>query len=257
MQKDPNNLAIIIAFYISKFDKKAINTLGYYSDKEAFDSISDILGVKRNYIKYRRDEFDPIHPWRVGWQRPMDKRIKKVIDALQDLSELDLRDIVLKILNDKDYRTSEEIQEITAIFSGKKNKKGQFILRAPTGKQAEEYYFNYYQKNKQPIDGEIVDCRNLGVGYDFRIENKDRISFVEVKGLSAFSRGILFTSKEWIVAKSERENYFLCIISNLNEYPEIIFIQNPAEKLNPKRNIYTTIQISWSITDKQLAEIND
>src|SRR5690349_18136049 len=107
-----NELAIIIAFYLSKFNKEALRNLSYATDLEAFKAISQILGVKENYIKFRRDEFDPIHPWRKGWQRPMDVRIVRTIEALQDLEESDLRLIVLKILNDEGYRNSAELRRI-------------------------------------------------------------------------------------------------------------------------------------------------
>lgn len=256
-----NELSIIIAFYLSKFDKSGIKRLGYSTDKEAFESIAGILNVKKNYIKFRRDEFDPIHPWRRGWQRPMDKRIKRAIDALQDLEESELREIVLQIIKDPEFRTSEEVREITAIFSEnnkhKKEKRSNFILRCPTGKQAEEFFITHFLKSKDPVNGTLVDCRDFGVGFDFRIDTEDRSYFIEVKGLSECSGGLLFTSKEWIVAKDKAENYYLCVVSNLNKKPGIIFIQNPANKLTAKKNIFTSIQISWSITEKQLAELND
>lgn len=260
MQQVNNNLAIIVAFYLSKFDKQGMCILGYKNDKEAFEGIAEKLSVKKNYIKFRRDEFDPIHPWRRGWQRPMDKRIKKAIDALQDLTESELREIVIQLLNDPKYRNSEEVLEITSIFSewkNKKDKKSNFILRAPTGKQAEEFFISYFSKNKSPFEGTLIDCREFGVGYDFRIETRVENYFVEVKGLTEISGGVLFTSKEWCVAKNKGDKYFLCIVSNLSEFPDIRFIQNPSEKLNPKKNVYSAIQISWSVTEKQLAEIND
>ena len=147
INKNNNELSIIVAFYLSKFDKRGINILGYKTDKEAFETIAEILGVKKNYIKFRRDEFDPIHPWRRGWQRPMDKRIKRAIDALQDLDESELREIVTQILTDPEFRTSEEIQDITSIFSkGKliKGKLAKFIIRSPTGKQAEEFFISHF-----------------------------------------------------------------------------------------------------------------
>lgn len=81
------------------------------------------------------------------------------------------------------------------------------------------------------------------------------VYFIEVKGLSEFTGGVLFTNKEWQTAKENGKKYFLCVISNLNEEAEIIFIQNPASKLQPQKNIYTTIQISWSVTQSQLAEL--
>lgn len=257
---NPNLLAIIVAFYLSKFDKQALNNLNFKNDSEAFETTAKILGVKKNYVKFRRDEFDPIHPWRKGWRRPMDTRIIKSIEALQDLDEPDLRDIVKRLLSNSDYCDSEEIKQITLLFSESKKEKiaiGKFILRAPTGRKAEEYFLAYFLQNKKPVDGDLIDCRDLGVGYDFRIECKDKNYFVEVKGLSDFSGGVLFTNKEWLTARSEGDCYFLCIISNLSEEPNIIFIQNPAEKINPKKNIYTSIQINWSVTANQLADLND
>jgi len=254
------NLLAIIAFYLSKFDKQALKNLNFKSDSEAFDITAKILGVKKNYVKFRRDEFDPIHPWRKGWRRPMDNRIIKSIEALQDLDEPDLRDIVKRLLSDSDYRDSEEVRQITLLFSESKKEKiaiGKFILRAPTGRKAEEYFLAYFLQNKKPVDGNLIDCRDLGVGYDFRIECKDKNYFVEVKDLSDFSGGVLFTNKEWSTARSNGDCYFLCVISNLSEEPNIIFIQNPAEKLNPKKNIYTSIQINWSVTSNQLADLND
>lgn len=255
-----HNLAIIVAFYLSKFDKEALTNLGYATSSEAFEKLGQILNVKKNYIKFRRDEFDPIHPWRKGWQRPMDNRIRKSIEALQDLDEPDLRDIVLNILHEESYRNSEEVLKITSLFTNSNNEKddiGEFIIRAPTGRAAEEFFIYHFLENKKPFDGTLIDCRDFGVGYDFRIEGVKENYFVEVKGLTEYSGGILFTSKEWAVAKSEGVKYFLCIVSNLNEQPNLIFIQNPADKLKPKKNIFTSIQINWSVSQTQLAEIHD
>lgn len=256
---NPNLLAIIVAFYLSKFGKQGLKELGFKNDADAFESTARILGIKKNYVKFRRDEFDPIHPWRKGWQRSMDNRIIKSIEALQDLEEPDLRDIVLGILYNEKYRTSDEIKQITSLFFEDKKEKlaiGKFILRAPTGKAAEEYFQRHFLETKKPIDGKLIDCRDLGVGYDFRIEKGTEKYFVEVKGLSEFTGGVLFTNKEWSTAKENGEKYFLCVISNLSEKAEIVFIQNPSDKLNPKKNIYTSIQISWSVTQNQLAELN-
>lgn len=255
---NPNLLAIIVAFYLSKYNKEGLKKLGFKNDRDAFEAIAKTLGIKKNYVKFRRDEFDPIHPWRKGWQRPMDNRIIKSIEALQDLEERDLRDIVQSILQNEKYRNSDEIKQITSLFSDDKKEKvaiGKFVLRAPTGKVAEEFFLNHFYKNQYPVEGNIIDCRDLGVGYDFRIENMEKNCFVEVKGLSEFSGGILFTSKEWIVAEKEGNNYFLCVISNLSDSPNIIFIQDPFKKLTPKKNISTSIQVNWSVTENQLAGI--
>ena len=122
------------------------------------------------------------------------------IQALQDIEEADLRDIVYSILYDEKYRDSEEVKQITSLFAEGKNEKvaiGKFILRAPTGKQAEDFFIKYFADFKKPISGELLDCRDLGVGYDFEVQSKKQKYFIEVKGLSDFSGGVLFTNKEW------------------------------------------------------------
>jgi Domain of unknown function (DUF3883) len=255
---NPNKLALIISYYLARFDREGLEKLGFSSFNQAFEEIAKILGVKKNYIKLRRDEFDPIFSWRRGWQRPMDRQIVKTIEAFQDLGENEVYQIVTDILNSASYRQSEEIAEIISIYNEDKVKFGpkrKFILRAPTGKAAEEFFLIHYQENKQPKNGILIDCRDFGIGYDFRIETELGQYFVEVKGLSDLAGGILFTSKEWTVANIEGNHYFLCMVSNLDDKPKIVYIQNPAKRLSPKKNIYTSIQISWSVTQKQLAEL--
>jgi len=197
---------------------------------------------------------------RAGWyQRPMNPSRIRVAQALENLDELQVRSIAKDILTGKIQEEPDEEEQLLTIASdetkGKSTQK--FILRAPTGKAAEEYFQKHFSENKFPVDGKLIDCRDLGVGYDFRIETATEKYFVEVKGLSEFTGGVLFTNKEWSTAKEHGKKYFLCVVSNLNEKAEIVFIQNPAEKLNPKKNIYTSIQISWSVTQNQLAELND
>jgi hypothetical protein len=259
MESKGNKLAIIVAFYLSKYGKAATIELGYKTDSQAFTEIGTILDVKKNYIKFRRDEFDPIHPWKKGWVRPMDKRIVSAIEALQDLEESALRDIVKKILSDNDFRNGEDVQKITNLFKEEKQKKtteGKYILRGPTGRLAENYFLKHFEENNLPIRGEIIDSRDLGCGFDFEIKAKGKSVFVEVKGLAKVAGGILFTNKEWETAKKHRENYYLAIVKGFDTSPEILFLQNPAEKLKAKMSLYTTVQTSWSVTEKQLAEIN-
>ncbi len=258
--EDNHKLGLYVSYYLSRFDEQAYQNLGFGNQLETHNKIGEILSINPHTVKNWRDEFDPLFGHRVGWyQRPLSPSRVRVVNALEDLDELQVRGIVNDILSGKIKRNKDEEEHLLSVASDETKSKStpKFILRAPTGKAAEIFFMNYYSENKFPADGKLIDCRDLGVGYDFRIEKADKKTFVEVKGLSDFSGGVLFTNKEWTVAKSEGENYFLCVVSNLNEKAEIIFIQNPAEKLSPKINIYTTIQISWSVTQNQLAELND
>ncbi len=252
---EANNLAIIIAYYFSKFDKQGMRNLGYQTESEAFQDVADRLGIKKNYVKFRRDEFDPVHPWREGWKRPMALRIMRAIEALSDLSELNLREIVINILNSKEYRNSEEIHRITSLFSfkSKVDKKDQnYIVRGPTGKKAEEFFIRYYAETFLPVSGDLIDTRDLGTGYDFEIKTVDEIYYIEVKGLAAEEGGMLFTNKEWETAKEKGDKYIIVLISNLKGDASIKFIWNPYEKIKPKKNIVTTIQVQWSISNNQI-----
>ena len=253
-------LGLYVSYYLSRFDEVAYQKLGFGNMLETHNKIGELLSVKPHPVKNWRDEFDPLFGHRVGWhQKPMNPSRIRVAQALEGLDECQIRSIVKDILSGKIKEEPDEEQQLISVASnevkGKSTQK--FILRTLTGKGAEEYFQQDFSENKRPVDGELIDCRDHGVGYDFRIETTTQDYFVEVKGLSEFTGGLLLTSKEWAKAIEHGDNYFLCVVSNLNEMAKIVFIQNPARKLNPKRNIYTAIQISYSITQGQLNELND
>lgn len=258
--EDNHKLALYVSYYLARFNLQGYSNLGFRNMKEAHTSIGIKLRVNPHTIKNMRDEFDPLFEHRVGWyQRPMSPSRVRIVQALENLDELQIREIVKDLISGGIQNENDELEQLLNIIptEDSRSESSKFILRAPTGRQAEDYYLKHFAKNKKPIDGNLIDCRDLGVGYDFRIETPKGFVFVEVKGLSTFSGGILFTSKEWEVANVQGPNYFICLIANLDEQPIITFIQNPSRKLTPKRNITTSIQISWSVTEKQLAEIND
>ena len=251
---NPNQIAILVAFYFSKFDKEGMKNLGFRSDSEAFEKVANILGVKKNYVKFRRDEFDSIHPWRKGWQRPMDNRIVRAIEALQDLSEENLREIVKNILLDASYREGKELLRITSLFTEEtksKNTDAIYIPRGPTGRKAEEFFIQYHKRNSHPEKGELIDTRENGCGYDFEIRGFDNY-YVEVKGLVNEYGGILFTNKEWETARKLNVKYILVIVSGIDVNPEIRFIYDPANKIHPKKSIVTTVQVQWNVSAKEL-----
>ena len=54
--KENNYYALITAYYLSRFDKKGLENLGYGSWKEAFSDIENKLDVKSTTIKNMRDD---------------------------------------------------------------------------------------------------------------------------------------------------------------------------------------------------------
>jgi hypothetical protein len=49
----------------------------------------------------------------------------------------------------------------------------------------------------------------------------------------------------------------LVVVKNLEKNPEIIFIKDPTSTLEGKKNIYTTAQIQWSVSEKTLRKFTN
>lgn len=248
-----NEQSIIVSYYLSRFNKEAIENLGYKTWKEAFENLSQKLQINKHTIKNWRDEFDPFHGHRAGWhQREPRKTISNIISQFEQLEEYDIRHVVEEIIIGKEIVLPEINNSETRIVSNPI-----FILRGPTGKKAEQFFIDYYRINNSPIAGSLIDTRDLGCGYDFKIKSESDRHFVEVKGLASNIGGLLFTNKEWETAKQERTKYTVCIVSNINDTPEISFINDPFSKLKPRKNIIQTVQVQWSVSNKELQEINE
>ena len=104
-----NQLALVVSYYLSKYDKLALNRLGYKTWKYAFKDISDRLDVKENTVKNMRDDFDSVNPnSRVGWyKRELRSSRLEIINKYNNKSEEELYEIVNKILN-KNYNLKNE-----------------------------------------------------------------------------------------------------------------------------------------------------
>lgn len=248
-----NILAAIVAFYLSKFNDLALQRLGFKTYANAFNECAKLLNVKPNYIKLRRDEFDPVYNWRKGWRnRPMVKMVSNIITLFDNVSEPDMYAIIADILYHKDIKDFSQLLQFIEYSS--KHDKRVYIPRAITGKLAEEFFEKDFECNTDLPRGVLKDCRDNGCGYDYEILCDDGIVyFVEVKGIADSNGGILFTSKEWCVASEMGDLYYLCIVRNINSpTPTIQYILNPAKSLSPTKNIKATIQISYSVSDKEL-----
>jgi len=254
---------MIAAYYLSRFDEEGVANLGYSTQNEAFYDIAEKLNVKRNTVKNWRDEFDPLHPFRVGWyQRPMTQSRVKVVEVLQDLDEYAIRLIVKDILQNPDFEESKAADEISRAITVKDEKKigkGEYVLRGPTGKKAEDFFIDWFASEKENIfQGQLEDTRDLGCGYDFKIVKTNGLAqYVEVKGLASESGGITMTNKEWVVARAQGKQYYIFLVRNIDTRPQVQIIPNPSQCFEPVRREYTTIQVSWGISDNQIKNMSD
>lgn len=248
-----NDQAIVVSYYLSRFNDEAVEKLGYKSWKDAFEDLSQKLNINKHTIKNWRDEFDPFHGHRAGWHRRQPRKtISNIISQFEQLEEYDIRQVVEEIIIGNEIELPEIDNSETTV-----NSNPVFILRGPTGKKAEQFFIEYHRINNSPIAGELIDTRDLGCGYDFEIESESGQHFIEVKGLANNIGGLLFTNKEWETAKQERTKYTVCLVSNINDSPEISFINDPVSKFNPRKNIIQTVQVQWSVSNNELQGIND
>ena len=248
-----NLLATIIAFYLSKFNDLALKKLGYKTYKDAFMECGRLIDVKPNFIKLRRDEFDPVYNWRKGWRnRPMAKMVSNIIMLFDDLAEPEMFAIVTDILHHKNTNQYEQL--VQSIECASKQNGRAYIHRVITGKLAEKFFEDDFKTNSTLPKGVLKDCRDNGCGYDYEILSRDgSIFYIEVKGISNNGGGILFTSKEWNVALEKEDRYYLCIVRNVTDtIPTIQYIQNPSSNLTPSKNVSTIVQLSYSVPEKDL-----
>ncbi|WP_415712695.1 DUF3883 domain-containing protein [Maridesulfovibrio sp.] len=245
-----NQLALVVAYYLSRFDRRAYAALGYGSQSKTHNAIAEAIGAKPATISNMRDEFDPAfdNP-RQGWhKRDMHPTRKKLIELFQDTSEESMLAMVQGIIEDRGF---ELPQGVIAEIEAPAADKSVFVPRGPTGRKAEEYFIENWKSLPLPASEAVIDTRDQGCGYDFLLDSDLRIA-VEVKGLSGNDGGISFTDKEWETAKKMQDNYFLLVVRNVDELPRPQVICNPYEKLKPQQQLRTTVQVSWNVSGANL-----
>ena len=181
-----HSLALIVAYYLSKYDKDAYFQPGYATRTETHNRIGNTLGVNSNSVKNMLDEFDPLREnKRAGWyQRSLRPSRKKVVEAFQDLTQEEFADVVQDILLNKALELSEDFEAIVKSISSKditRNRNSVFIVRCLTGRKAEELFLEYHSKTNLPREGSIKDMRDYGSGYDFEIINSKKIYLLKIK----------------------------------------------------------------------------
>jgi len=250
---DGSRLALVAAFYLSKFDTEALARLGYTTFKEAFADIGLQLGVNPQSVKNKRDDFDPIFSnARAGWhQRELGPSRLKTFHLLNDLSFDALTGFVSDIIRDPTYRQSPEVNDVLDALKRERRGNRHFIPRGATGRIAEQLFMEWFWGGRTPFHGTIEDRRDDGCGYDFVITDGDGVRFVEVKGVADHVGGVLFTDKEWHTARNNPE-YYLALFVNLREIPELHVFSNLSHQLLPHRTVTLSVHIGWQVSAAQL-----
>ena len=239
---DKSREILIVCFYLAKYDRKALENLGYNTFSSAFKDIAKKLNSKPNTINNRRDDFDPLFNYRAGWhQRELTSTKLSIINNFDHLSEHAFTEIVKDILSKKNSLDLSIISDNPESYT--------YTTRGVTGKKAEEYFIEWFHNNHPNIS--LKDSRVEGVGYDFL--NEDNLDVYEVKGLAGVEGGLLLTDKEWVVANQLKNKYHIVLVRNcLTTTPEISIYTNPTEIFKPQKKVIPTINVNWIVDPKEL-----
>lgn len=245
MVKSIRDKAILIGLYLSKYDKKGIEVLGFSGFTEAFNTLGLSIGAKPASLKNYRDEFDPLFPnERMGWHnRPIRDYCKVFYD---EFSGLDFKTFnkLIKSFVLKDFDVEEIVERVE-----KKDKTETVAKRLVTGKTAEEYFKKNYRNVSDFNQFKLKDTTNLACGFDFKLSNNSYFYCVEVKGLSGSSGSVSLTEKEFNIAKTYTNQFCLFVVLNFTEKPYHKYIYDPLNsQLKFKKIERQVIQINYTTT---------
>jgi hypothetical protein len=236
---------ILAGLYLSKYDSLGLRKLGFDSFIEAFNVIGYALGSKPMNIKNYRDEFDPLFPnKRKGWhKRPTRGYCRKVYETYKDLDFETFTNLIESFTGYNEniwseVQTKGETAETDSFFA----------KRLITGLAAEQY-FETVQPEIVEFKGYAVEnTTRLGCGYDFRLRKETEKDFlaIEVKGLKERTGSLSMTPKEYDVAATLTNRFFLFVVKNFRETPFHEIYANPlSSQLLFKRKERVTVNISW------------
>jgi hypothetical protein len=236
---------ILVGLYLSKYDSAGVRSLGFDSFAEAFNVIGYALGSKPASIKNYRDEFDPFFPnRRKGWHK---RQIRAYcLRVLEEYKSLDLESFTGLIKSFAGYD-----ENVWSEVRGKEeptHTESHFAKRLITGLAAEQYFESVHASVPEFSAHTLENTTRLGCGYDFRLRldrSKDFLA-VEVKGMKERTGGLLFTPKEYEVARTLKDRFFLFVVKNFQESPFHEIFQNPlAGGLRFRKTERTMVHVSW------------
>lgn len=245
-----NQLALIVSLFLSKFDALGYEALGYQSWSNAFEGIGNSLQVKPSTIKQMREQFDPLFPNpRVGWyQRPLSPTRIEAMQQFGSLSFPSFLKLVESIL--KSAQSPAQLDPIIELMrtpaletpktkAEKRESEKEFVnVRGKTGRLAEKYFMELFHAKALPYEGNLIDRRDDGCGYDFLIEGQT-LQAVEVKGLAPIKGDLLFTNREWKTSQT------------LPHYSVFVAFNLAATKDDWRRRIIESAQLVDAIQTEQ------
>lgn len=238
IQLTERDKGIVCGLYLAKWDREGLARLSFKTFKEAYNVLGYALGIAPNSIKAYRDDMDPYFSnTRIGRRN---REIRQYIQRIYD-----------------EYKGHEldEIASMIAKFTGVDfaepplgENQSSFAKRLLTGVAAENFFLENYNRHRVFKAASVRDMTKAGCGYDFSVHPSagGEVLAVEVKGIGQKQGGILMTEKEYDVASTLAERYFLYVVTGMDVMPCAVVYRNPlVSSLSFKRMERNVSQISW------------
>ena len=94
-----------------------------------------------------------------------------------------------------------------------------------------------FDKEEKFQGGLLTDARLYGDGYDFQVDVQERSYLAEVKGIRKPKGRIRLTANEFEKAKEFQSDFILSLVTNLDDIPKLVLIDNPLKHFEFKKNI--------------------
>jgi hypothetical protein len=241
---------ILCGLFLSKYDRAALDYLGFASFTEAFNTLGYSLQARPASIKNYRDELDPYFPNpRKGWhKRALRDHCQRILEMYRDATLRQLGDLIQTIVfPHHEITASPEVQQV--LFRHKADENSSFAKRLITGLAAERYFTAHYAEMPEFTGKTLTDTTHWGCGFDFKVTtaSEDSYDAVEVKGLRYKSGQIQLTHLEWDMAQALRQRYYLVLVRNFAEVPFHTVIPDPAHaNLDFLKTTRKETRVSWS-----------
>ena len=212
MSKHPHyELLNLIGYGLAKFDDTFIKEFQCSSKSEFYRYIVS-LGVAETtgVVKNRMDLFDPYfdNNRKGWWQKAEVYRFRK--------------DLIDTMFGNEDVHSFAEIVKMLLASEGKKIGittiekpivRTKFKRLQETGMEAENYFIHHFDKEEKFQGGQLTDARLYGEGR------------------------IRLTSKEFEKAKEYQSNFILSLVTNLEDIPKLVLIDNPLNHFEFEKNV--------------------
>lgn len=250
MRMNRRDKQILCGLFLSKFDRTALDFLGFAHFKEAFNALGYGLRARPASIKNYRDELDPFFPNnRKGWRnRPLREHCRRIYEQFHDAQLEEIGSLIKNFIDPSDGLDSLPIVS-DVLRNREPDHDSTFAKRLITGNAAEKYFESYYETIEEFAGRSLVDTTQWGCGFDYKLEYRKGSDFrvAEIKGIREKSGAIMMTDLEHSMAEALRDLYFLVVVRNFVDQPFHTVFKDPLNScLDLVRTERKELRISWS-----------